>query len=84
MLQEAALEGVWERFYNEFLDEVDAREYEEDLDARDFADEDLFERSPMKKFAIDVGSGLAQNYVKQHSQSEQAKQHNSQPRKPNL
>ena len=87
MLQEAALEGVWERFYDELLDDVDARDYEEDLDARDFDDEDLFERSPMKKFATDLATGLAQKaptYAKQYSQSEQAKHRTPAPRMANV
>ena len=74
---DGALEDVWSRFYDELLDEVEAREY----------DEDLFERAPMKKFAQDLGVGLAQKapgYAKQYTQSQQAKTRNSAPRFANV
>ena len=75
---ESALEEVWERFYDELLEEVEAREYDS---------EDIFERAPMKKFAGDLASNLAQNapgYVKQYSQSKQAEARQGQPRFPGI
>lgn len=68
-----ALEDVWSRFYDELLEEVDAREYEEEI----------FERAPMKKFAQDLGIGLAQKAPKmaqQYSQSQQSSNRQQLPR----
>ncbi|KAH6906399.1 hypothetical protein BKA70DRAFT_1287427 [Coprinopsis sp. MPI-PUGE-AT-0042] len=71
---ESALEEVWARFYDELLEEVEARRY----------DEDIFERSPMmKKFAVDLATGLAQKapgYADKYKKSEEAKIKNAQPR----
>jgi hypothetical protein len=68
---DGALEEVWSRFYDELL---------EDVEAREFDDEEISERAPMKKFAQDLAVGLAQKapgYAKQASQSQQAKARNS-------
>jgi len=95
---EAALDEVWERFYDELVDEIDAREYDEDLyeardydedlsEARDFDDEEIFERAPMKKFATDLATNLAQKAPKmaqQYSQSEQSKHRQQHPRLANV
>lgn len=73
-LVDGALDDVWSRFYDELLEEAEAR---------GFDDEDLFERAPMKKFAQDLAVGLAQKaptYANQYSQSQQAKVRNSMPR----
>lgn len=68
---DGALEEVWSRFYDELLEEVEAREFD---------DEEIFERAPMKKFAKDLAVGLGQKapgYANQYSQSQQAKARNS-------
>ncbi|KAH6897520.1 hypothetical protein BKA70DRAFT_1315914 [Coprinopsis sp. MPI-PUGE-AT-0042] len=70
---ESALEEVWARFCNELLEDIEARDY----------DEEIFERSPMKKFATDLATNLAQKapqYAQQYSQSQEAKARNSQPK----
>ncbi|KAH6906400.1 hypothetical protein BKA70DRAFT_1224249 [Coprinopsis sp. MPI-PUGE-AT-0042] len=71
---DGALEEVWARFYEELLEEVESREY----------DEDIYERAaPMKKFAVDLATGLAQKapgYADKYKKSEEAKIKNSQPR----
>ena len=48
--------------------------------ALDDIEEFLFERAPMKKFATDLATGLAQKaptYAKQYTQSEEAKRRNA-------
>ena len=71
---ESALEEVWSRFYDELLEEVEARDFEEDIfEARDFDEEELYVRSPMKKFVGDLASGLAGKapaIVKQYQQGQ--------------
>ena len=78
-LIEQALDEVCARYYEESLEELEAREYE----VREYY-EDIFERSPMmKKFATDLATGLAQKapgYADQWKKSEERKARNAQPR----
>ncbi|KAH6897515.1 hypothetical protein BKA70DRAFT_1406767 [Coprinopsis sp. MPI-PUGE-AT-0042] len=81
---ESALEEVWARFYDELL-EVESRAYDDmdDFEAREYYDEDIFERSPMKKFTVDLITGIAQKAPKiaeQKRKTEEAKARQAEPR----
>lgn len=90
------MEEVWERFYNEVLEEIGTRAYPDDLldfeardhdnvfdhEARDY-DEDIFERSPMKKFGTDLLTGVLQKTPSWHKQNE-AKKEREKPRSPRM
>ena len=68
-LTDGAFEEVFSRFYDELLEEVEARDF----------DDEIFERAPMKKFAQDLATGLAQKaptYAKQYTHSQEAKARN--------
>ncbi|KAH6906406.1 hypothetical protein BKA70DRAFT_1494590 [Coprinopsis sp. MPI-PUGE-AT-0042] len=84
-LSEGNLDDVWARFYDGLLDEVEEREYDDDVfESREY-DEEIYARAPMKKFVSDVASNLAQNansYAKQHTQHQNAQIRQGLPRAP--
>lgn len=79
MTQESALEEVWSRFYDELLD---------DVEARDYWDEEMYERAgsaagAAKKFATELGTNMAQKapgMIQQYQQGKESQARSGTPR----